>query len=239
MDMRISGSGNIPGGEYEKVSVSGSGRLVGRVKCKSFTSHGTVKGESIECAERMKTSGTARFSGDIKAKCVTSSGTFFCGGNLTALETITCSGTMTCQKAVKCNRLLVSGAARLGAGVEAEQIELRGSVKCEGLINAEEVTVKMDGNADIASIGGSRITVAIKGLKRWWKGFPLLCRAVKNAQILAAIEGDEISVMAVTCPRITGRTVTVGKHSCIGLVQYTEHIKIAKGARVEKVEKID
>lgn len=238
MDMRISGSGSIPVGEYEKVSVSGSGMLAGRVKCKCFTSHGTAKGDSIECAERMKTSGTARFSENIKAKCVTSSGTFFCGGNLTVSEEITCSGTLICPKTVRCNRLLVSGAAKLGEGVEAEQIELRGSVKCEGLINAEEVTVKMDGNADIASIGGSRITVAIKGLKRWGKRIPFLRRSLKNAQIQVAIEGDEISVMAVTCPRITGRTVTVGKYSRIGLVQYTEHIKIAKGARVDKVEKI-
>lgn len=30
MDMRISGSGTVPAGEYNHVSVSGSGRLVGR-----------------------------------------------------------------------------------------------------------------------------------------------------------------------------------------------------------------
>lgn len=238
MDMRISGRGSIPAGEYEKISVSGRGRLFGLIKCKSFSSSGKSTGDSIECAEKMKSSGTARFSGGVNAKRVTSSGRFLCGGDLTASEEITCSGTLACHKTVRCNRLFVAGTARMDEGVEAEQVELRGSVRCRGLINAEEVTVKTEGNVDIGCIGGSRITVSPKGLKCFLKRIPLLSRAFKNARIQTSIEGDEISVMAVTCPRITGRTVTVGKYSRVGLVQYTEHIEIAKGARVVRTEKL-
>ena len=51
IDMRISGSGNIPSGEYNKVSVSGSGHLIGKVRCVSFFSSGSSKGEDIECIE--------------------------------------------------------------------------------------------------------------------------------------------------------------------------------------------
>ncbi len=238
MDMRISGRGSIPAGEYEKISVHGRGRLFGMIKCKSFSSSGKSTGDSIECAEKMKSSGTAHFSGSVDATRVTSSGRFFCDGDLTASAEINCSGTLTCHKTVRCNRLFVAGTARMDKGVEAEQIELRGSVRCQGLINAEEVTVKMEGNVDIGCIGGSRITVCAKATRRWLKRIPLLSRVIKNARIQTSIEGDEIRVEQVSCPRITGRAVTVGRGCRIDLVQYSEHIEIAKTARVGRTEQL-
>ena len=35
-DIRISGSGNVGGGEYENVKISGSGRVDGDISCKIF-----------------------------------------------------------------------------------------------------------------------------------------------------------------------------------------------------------
>ena len=40
MDMRISGSSTMPGGEYGKVSISGSGKVQGNLKCESLSCSG-------------------------------------------------------------------------------------------------------------------------------------------------------------------------------------------------------
>ena len=47
MDMRISGSSTMPGGEYGKVSISGSGKVQGNLKCESLSCSGAgkVKGD--------------------------------------------------------------------------------------------------------------------------------------------------------------------------------------------------
>ena len=44
MDMKISGSGVIGAGEYEDIRISGSGRLQGLVRCKSFAASGAAFG---------------------------------------------------------------------------------------------------------------------------------------------------------------------------------------------------
>ena len=43
MDMRISGSSTMPGGEYGKVSISGSGKVQGNLKCESLSCSGAGK----------------------------------------------------------------------------------------------------------------------------------------------------------------------------------------------------
>ena len=49
MDMRISGSSTMPGGEYGKVSISGSGKVQGNLKCESLSCSGAgkVKGDMV------------------------------------------------------------------------------------------------------------------------------------------------------------------------------------------------
>ncbi len=51
--MNISGSGHIPAGEYnEKVSISGSGKIDGNLRCLGLSCAGSVHGcGEIECAE--------------------------------------------------------------------------------------------------------------------------------------------------------------------------------------------
>ena len=98
IDMRISGSGNIPSGEYNKVSVSGSGHLVGKVRCVSFSSSGSSKGEDIECIENFKVSGSSHFSGNIEAADVKVSGSLHCDGELIAKDSFSTSGSTKCGK---------------------------------------------------------------------------------------------------------------------------------------------
>ena len=45
IDMKISGSSTMPGGEYGKVSISGAGKIQGNLKCDSLSCSGSGKVE--------------------------------------------------------------------------------------------------------------------------------------------------------------------------------------------------
>ena len=242
MNMHISGSGNIPAGEYEKVSVSGSARLHGLVRCNSFSTSGSSAGESIECSENFKISGSSAFSGNVSAGYIGISGSFSCGGELVSNGKIICSGGAKCEKSIKCDELSVSGSIKIGEDVEAEKIKIDGIINCSGLLNAEDIEIKFDKGMDIGSIGGSKIIIIKEPKRKFGERLPLLSSLVKkingNVHVEGSIEGDEIALEAVTCPRVTGRVVAVGAGCDIDLVQYSDQIEISPDANVGKTEKI-
>ena len=242
MNMHISGSGNIPAGEYEKVSVSGSARLHGLVRCNSFATSGSSAGESIECSENFKISGSSAFSGNVSAGYIGISGSFSCGGELISSGKIICSGGAKCEKSIKCDELAVSGSIKIGEDVEAEKIKIDGVINCSGLLNAEDIEIKFDKGMEIGSIGGSKIIIIKEPKRKFGERLPLLSSLVKkingNVYVEGSIEGDEIALEAVTCTRVTGRVVAVGAGCDIDLVQYSDQIEISPDARVGKTEKI-
>ena len=194
MDMRIAGKGNVPSGEYEKIKLSGSGQLYGKVRCVIFKASGSSKGESIECAETFKVSGSTYFSENIKAK-----------------------------------ELRIFGSLKVDGDVEAEYAKIVGGFHCKGLLNAENITLQADTVMSVGSIGGSNIFTKRKAVS-----FTMGRRAV----VETCIEGDNLNLSYVTCPRVTGRVVVIGKGCKIELVQYSEEIKIHRKAKIGKVEKI-
>ena len=229
MDMRIAGSGKIPAGEYGKISVSGSGRLFGQVYCAIFSASGRSNGEHIACAEGFKTSGSATFTGDIRAKNLRISGSLTCSGNISTAECFSCSGSTKCEKNIQGGHLIVSGSLTVGGDVEAESLQLSGSAHCMGLVHAENVDIKADTAMTIGTLRGHHIKIRRKR-------FSLIPK--RGVTVSSFLEGDTLELEYVTCARVTGRVVTVGKGCCIDLVQYRETVEIAAGATVLRTEKI-
>ncbi len=235
MDMQISGSGNIPAGEYENIRISGSGRLCGHVKCNSLRVSGSTHGESIACSQEIRISGSAHVENDVHAANLHVSGSLYCGGNLTVQNDIGFSGGAHCEKNIKCGTLYVSGGITAKANIEAETATINGGISCDGLLNAEQIEIKLEGvgKSSIGSIGCSRLSVEKRKIKKLFGRRKKGTLEVKND-----IEGDEIYVEYVTCPRVSGRTVKVGKNCEIKLLQYGESYEIHEKAKVGRIEKI-
>ena len=211
MNMRIAGKGTVPAGEYDKVSISGSGRLFGEVRCNNFSASGSSKGESITCAERFKVSGASSFSGQVKAKNVRTAGSFSCG-TLVAEE-----------------QLSTSGSLRVGGDVQAKSVCIAGGLQCGGTLRAESIELQADKQMSLGSIAGGTVRVRRKAVSIFLK---------RRTTVTAAIEGDTLDLEYVTAPRVTGHKIIIGKGCRIDLVQHSGEIQISPKATVGKVEKI-
>jgi cytoskeletal protein CcmA (bactofilin family) len=242
MDMRISGSGKVPAGEYNHISISGSGSLVGAVRCATFSSSGASHGENIECADTFKVSGASSFSGTVKANYVGVSGSFSCGGDLVTEEKLSVSGSAKCKGNVKGNLLSIAGALQASGDVEGEKVKVKGILNCGGLLNAEDIEIEFERGMEIGSIGGSKIVIFPKNASKPIARLPLFSALAKRAgggvSVITSIEGDEIALEGVTCPRVTGRIVAIERGCNIDLVQYSETVEISPDAKVGRTEKI-
>lgn len=213
MNMRIAGSGTIPAGEYDKVSISGSGRLFGEVRCNNFSASGSTKGESVTCAEGFKVSGSSSFSGTVKAQNIRAAGSFSCGGDLIAEE-----------------QIHVSGSLRVGGDVQAKSVRIAGGLQCGGTLRAESIELQADKQMSIGSIAGGSVRVRRKAVSIFLK---------RRTTVTSAIKGDALDLEYVTAPQVTARTVIIGKGCKIDLVQYSEKVKIAPRTQIGKVEKVE
>lgn len=64
IDMKISGSSTMPGGEYGSVSISGAGKVNGSLKCEELHCSGAAKVQGdVDCAGELHTSGAGKIAG--------------------------------------------------------------------------------------------------------------------------------------------------------------------------------
>ena len=229
MDMRISGSGSIPEGKYEKIKISGTAHLSGNIICKSFASAGSVRGDDIDCTEKFKSSGSASFSSGIRAKCAHIFGSFSATDDITIDDDIHIYGTAKCKSNVNCKDLFASGMLFVGGNLKSESINSSGTIKCDGVISADNIIISTDRTTKIGAINGKNII-----LRR--KRFSLF--SARRIEVEESITCEKIALEHVKCPEISGRSVTVGDGCEIGIIRYSESIKISDKSKVERIEKI-
>lgn len=241
MNLDISGFGTISSGDYGKIKVSGSGVLNGHIKCTSFYSSGSTKGESVECAEDMKISESSVFSLDIKTQNIAVSGVLSCK-KLIASGSVSCSGSVKIRDDIKCADLSVCGALKSEHNIEAEKVKINGVLNCDGLVNSKDIQIEFCKGMNIGSICGSSIVILMDDVRKAFNKISLISsffkKTVGKVHVLSSIAGDDIKIERVYCPRVTGKVVSVGNGCKIDLVQYSEKIEIADDAKVGKIEKL-
>ncbi len=179
-NMKISGSGSMPGGEFDKVSVSGAGKVDGSLRCEELNCSGSAKiAGDARVAERLHCSGSVKVEGDVGCGGeMHVSGAFQCGGNAAAQEfhgsgatriggelsgtELHVSGVLHAAR-VHCTELRASGSLDVDGGVEAERAALSGVVKIGGLLNAEKLEFYPAGHCEVGDIGGACRKLACLG----------------------------------------------------------------------------
>lgn len=248
IDLQISGSSAMPGGEYGQVRISGSGRVQGSLRCDSLGCSGAARVQGdVACEGEARCSGAVKVEGALGCGSLHSSGSTHCL-RLDCVGEAHTSGSMVVEQQLEAGLLHSSGALRTGsircgelrstgaleaAEVEAESADISGAARIPGLLNAETVSIRSGGAVDIGSIGGSSIRI-VPGESRGWG---LLRRAAPGRARVGTIEGDDIILENVEARVVRGRRVTIGAACRIGQLEYSESCQMAPDAQVDQQQR--
>ena len=236
--MRISGSGSIPGGDYqEDIHISGSGKVTGNTSCTGvgISGSGVVMG-NLRCSGKVSSSGGGEVKGDLETDELSASGSFKVEGALRCKKAS--SSGMLNAGSVTADEIHTSGLLKCNEDISAENVVIHGCVVAGGLINAEKLEVKFDASSKANSIGGSIIRIRRKGIIA--SAFMRLI-GKKDAglfKVNGSIEGDDIDIEYVAAESVTGRNVKIGPGCRIGRVNFSESYKGSEESKVGNVEEI-
>ena len=178
IDMKISGSSTMPGGEYGSVSISGAGKVNGSLKCEELHCSGAAKVQGdVDCAGELHTSGAGKIAGSVRCGSLSASGDFFravgAGRGLASVsgslrteraltaDELSASGSLEAGS-IHCRAFRASGSCRVSGDLEAETAVLSGAAEIGGLLNAETVEISANRAVRIHAIGGGTIRVLQK-----------------------------------------------------------------------------
>lgn len=239
--MNIAGSGSLPGGIYtESIHISGSGKINGDVSCLDLiiAGSGHIHG-NIHSDGSFRTSGSAHAEGNVEAKEFAVSGSCHIDGTVSVNGCAAISGSMKCLS-LTANEIQISGGCTIDGDLTAEVARIRGGVRSDGLLNAEDIEIHFSHGARFGSIGGSKIRIVpnADANKRGFLRF-LFGKSRKagdgNMEVLESIEGDEIYLEYVTAETVSGRIVTIGPGCQIGTLTYSESADISPEAEVRTI----
>lgn len=243
IDLHISGSSAMPGGEYGTVSISGSGKLQGNVKCESIHCSGAAKVQGDVVAGHIASSGAVKVEGSVDCKeQVSISGSFQAGGDVAAAE-LKCSGSVRIGGGVQCGTCRVSGSFEAGKSVrcrvfrssggvrvpsmEAEEVKLAGRTEIPGLLNAETIRISADSDSEVGDIGCGTLEVCRDPEPRWTTFFGFRRRG--GCLRVNTIEGDVIHLENTWANVVRGKQVTIGPGCQIRRVEYTDSLQAEEG----------
>lgn len=148
IDMKISGSSSMPGGEYRRVSISGAGKVQGSLKCEELHCSGAAKVQGdVDCAGELHTSGAGKVAGNARCGSLSSSGAFSAQSvQVEGLASV--SGSVRTEQALTADELRASGSLEAGS-VHCRAFRASGSCRVSGDIEAE--TAALSGAVEIAA----------------------------------------------------------------------------------------
>ena len=241
IDMKISGSSTMPGGEYGRVSISGAGKVQGSLKCEELHCSGAAKVHGdVDCAGELRTNGAGKVDGSARCGSLSASGAFSAqsvqveglasvSGSLRTEQALTAdelraSGSLEAGS-VHCRAFRTSGSCRVSGDIEAETAVLSGAAEIGGLLNAETVEISANRAVHISAIGGGTIRVLQKDTATVLGIF----HTSPGCARIGSIEGDNIELENVEAEIVRGKYVRIG-HGCrIGTVEYGENLEAEPG----------
>ncbi|MCL6572866.1 MAG: cytoplasmic protein [Bacillus sp. (in: Bacteria)] len=232
-DLVINGSGASNGGQFHLVTINGSGTINNDVECIEFECNGSGTFNGNVLTERAKVSGHARFRGNFESKKLTIDGSTKIDNNL-SVEKLKISGRASVGGSVKCDEIKLEGRFIVGEDCEAEIFKAESQFTIGGLLNADQIDIKIFGECFVKEIGGQTITVKQKGSLIGNLFKPLF----KTQLETELIEGDIIELENTIAKVVRGNEVKIGPNCQIGVVEYTGEFLMDKNAVVAESRQV-
>lgn len=207
-NLKIVGDGSYPGGDYEKVVVTGNGIVSGDVSADEARFAGSCKVQGNASFEYFRLLGQADVAGDLTS------------------EEVKVAGELN-VKSIRSELLKIKGFLNSSGNIEVEEMNVKGGFDIKGSLNVGQLSVNLQiAPSTVTEIGGEEITIKSRGL---------LNRTYRLEAEL--IEGDSIYLEYTTANVVRGNDIELGSGCQIGLVEYREHFE-NKDSKVGDAKKI-
>ncbi len=237
----ISGAGRISGGTYDRVTISGAGKVIGDLAANELRISGAGKVEGKVRAREIVVSGSTTFTDSVHGDEMRVSGSARIEGRVEVKE-LKCSGSIKVHGGISAQYLKSSGHLQVDGDVSAEIFKASGGFQIEGLLSADHVEIAIGGACLVQEIGGERIDVRRGGWREkgiMFDGLIKLFTGGGTAELRAGlIEGDEVHLEDTIADTVRGKTVEIGPGCKIGTVEYSESLRVASGAKVKNKSRL-
>lgn len=236
--IHVSGSGQV---SQDEIRISGSGRLPGGLKVKSVHCSGSVTVQGDIEAEDLSFSGSASIDGNATAKRLTAAGSLSVYGEVKATLVET-AGSCRFGKGVEAvDALRMAGSLRASGNVKAKNlVEFRGAFAVDGRIvtNRFEARLVRSDISESHVFGGIQAgSVNVRKRERdvMIFGLSILGRFFGEGRLrtTSIISDGKVYLENVDCDDVQGWDVTIGKGCTIrGKTSYSNTISVDPDAKL-------
>lgn len=236
--LNFSGMGKCSGGEFDRVNISGTGKIQGNIKCSKFDASGMAKVFGDVESEKFNTSGVSKIEGNLYSKEIDVSGVLKCTGEASSNE-VRVSGMATVEQSLKSHRIEGEGCLTVKGDIECEQVDVYGMIDCRGFLNCENLELGLVGTSNINEVGASNIKIE-NGKSNSIGIFNVFTPAkYKNNKLVAnIIEGDDIVLENCEAKFVRGKNIKIGENCKINTVEYSGNIEVDKKSKIENINKV-
>lgn len=241
-DISISGSGVINGGEYDRVKISGSGKIQGNVEANSIkiSGSGLIDGD-VRTAE-LNVSGSTNIRGSVKSEVVINNGSLVIEDDVQTLQ-LTNNGSIRFHESVTAKMITTRGSFSADEDVDAEQFDSKGSIKIKESLTAKKIIIEINGKCYAEKVQGEEIIVKLSPFSIFTAIIQFIVQLFAgksglNRMRTESIQGTRIQVEHVDVKTIRGDDVVIGPDSEVELVEYTNSIYIHSRAKVKQQIKV-
>jgi len=234
-NIAISGIGKLNCGDYNEISISGSGDIL----------------ESVE-ATKLEIVGTATINGDARIKEILITGNLFVEGcvigeglktsgativnkmiELTTLET---NGSFTCHDVINSKYISCNGTIN-SVRIDTSKFLSSGSINVKEQINASEIDITLFDNSFVKELKGDKVHIKKCNKKKSTNNIFKLFKP-KFKLTVELIESNHISIEFTNADKIRGKNVIIGPNSKVQHVEYSDFLEIDPTSQVINSKKV-
>jgi len=227
-NLKISGSGSVSGGDYDKIEISGTGDIDGDVRANEIEVSGSADFKGNIQAKKVEAGGSLKMQGLLTADIVHSSGSIKVTGKLQTKE-FHSSGSASFEN-LDADTVTSSGSISALQDITADYFSSTGKFEIGGTLKADKIEVKLAGDSSAKTVKGKVIEV------RQYSS--LVSKVVKSFLTADKIQGDELYLENVNAKLVKGKTVKIGPRCNIDVVEYKDTVSVDPQSRVGKQSKV-
>lgn len=236
--LNIEGLGTYAGGEFDRVSISGKGRVTSDLTCRSIDISGMSTIEGKVMCEKIHASGMGKIEQEVTADEVDVSGTLDFHGDLNAKE-FYLSGMSKVKQCLKADKIEITGMLSVENDLSGEEIKCDGMIKCGGFLNCESLEIASRGASKLKDIGAANVRISCgESIASGLFSFLLPDFLKENKVTADVIEGDNIVVEHCDVKIVRGKNIKIGRKCKIGLVEYSGTFEADKDSVIDQVNQL-